>query len=84
MKIKNSSLYELKGGIFFKIICIIFHLMEIQPNEDFSNIIHNLLSKISESTKKNDATFRAVADFIHISKETSGRTPMNHAVKEVE
>jgi hypothetical protein len=35
----SARMYELKGGICFKVICIIFQIMEVLQEEDLSDFL---------------------------------------------
>lgn len=41
--VSQTKIYEVKGGICFKFICVVFHLMEILPTKDFSQYIELFL-----------------------------------------
>ena len=40
------------------------------------------MDKIVTENKSNKAIYRAVNDFVHVSKDTKGRTPIEMAMKE--
>jgi hypothetical protein len=72
---RKAKLYELRGGICFKLICIMFHLMEILPHIDFCDYLSLYLE-----VKENKAAERAVYDFIQVRKETKNRSYIDEVI----
>lgn len=46
-KVENLNYYELKGGIYFKLVLIVVELINSRMNTDFTKIIDRLLFKKS-------------------------------------
>lgn len=78
----GKSYCELKGGIYFKLLSITWNLIEIFAEEDLTSLVDFLLDKICEK-KTNKAIYRAVNDFVQVSKDTKERTPIDEAMKSI-
>lgn len=59
---------ELRGGIYFKLMVIVIHLIEMKPDEDLSMLIQVIIfrpldQKEIKDEKELQAAFKAMNDF---------------------
>ena len=68
--IRAMEVRELPGGVYFKIVCVVMQLVELNPERDYSGFLEFVLQKVVQSRRDSSkkAMDRALSDFSQMSK----------------